>query len=88
MTKEELETIISYNETPELADIETPNVKLKNRLAECMKEYPNDMKFLGSNGEFDRYLVPKKWIKVKPPRKMTEEQRAAAAERARINFGK
>lgn len=88
MTKEELETIINFNETPELADIETPNQTLKRKLAEYAKEYPDQVKFLGSVDEFDRYLVPKKWIKVKPPRKMTEEQRAAAIERAKINFGK
>ena len=88
MTREELETIVSFNETPELADIETPNATLKKKLAEYLKEYPEDMKFLGSSGEFDRYLIPKKWVKIKPPRKMTEEQRAAAVERAKINFGK
>lgn len=88
MMREELETIISFNETPELADIETPNATLKKKLAEYMQEYPDDMKFLGSNNEFDRYLIPKKWIKIRPPRKMTEEQRAAAIERAKINFGK
>lgn len=88
MTREELETIVSFNETPELADIETPNATLKKKLAQYLEEYPDDMKFLGSQGEFDRYLIPKKWVKIRPPRKMTEEQRAAAIERARINFGK
>ena len=88
MMREELETIISFNETPELADIETPNATLKTKLAQYLEEYPDDIKLVSSNGEFDRYLIPKKWVKIRPPRKMTEEQRAAAIERAKINFGK
>jgi hypothetical protein len=36
----------------------------------------------------NRYEVPASWIKINAPKKMTEEQRAELAERARKNFGK
>lgn len=78
----EKETIIIYNGADETASVFTYHTTLQNKLNELVGKNP-DIKVTGQGEEWVRYEVPKSWIKVNPPRKrdMTEEQRAAAAER-------
>ena len=86
LTREELETVISFNELPDcMADIETPNGRMIRMLEKARAEYPDEVVYLGRSAEgFERYQVPKKWIKIRAPRKLTEEQRAAIAEKLRV----
>ena len=86
LTREELETVISFNELPDcMADIETPNGRMIRMLEKARAEYPDEVVYLGRSAEgFERYQVPKKWVKIRAPRKLTEEQRAAIAEKLRV----
>lgn len=82
----EQETIINFNEEEKVASVYTFNKTLQRRLAKLAEQYPDDCK-----REFDTwqpegsvdYTVPKKWIKINPPKKVnfTDEQKAALAER-------
>lgn len=83
LTNEERETIINFNERADSrADVETPCPRLKRQLAKCREDYPNDVEYLGTDAEgFDRYRVPKKWIKIRPPRILTEEQKQEIRDR-------
>ena len=78
----EKETIILYNNADDTASVFTYHTTLQNKLNDLVGKNP-DIKITDQGEEWVRYEVPKSWIKVNPPRKrdMTEEQRAAAAER-------
>lgn len=78
----EQETIINYNEEEKTATVYTFNRGLKAKLAKLAAERPEDCVLSEdyANGS-QTYTVPKRWIKVSPPRKVSEEQKKAAAER-------
>lgn len=81
---EERETIITFNEKDETANVYTMNRALARKLdgltvtranaARRVKAYPDGAQ---------EYEVPKKWVKVNPPRVYSEEQRAEMAARLR-----
>lgn len=79
----EKETSILYTEAESTAEICTYNKALASRLEKLAVEYPDECVECNRFGRDDlcKYIVPKKWIKVSPPKKMSEEQRQAAAER-------
>lgn len=56
--------------------------KLKSKLLKYAESHPEECKILhiNSDGSICAH-VPVKWVKVSPPRTMSEEQRAAAGER-------
>ena len=82
----EKETIITFNEEEQQADIFTFNSTLRKRLAELKERFPNLVK-LNSQDETDgqtsiSYTIPKKFVKINPTRtrKFTDEQRAQLRE--------
>lgn len=82
LTAYERETNILFNESDSTATVFTYNRKLQNDLNELVGKNP-DIIVASSDEEYIKYIIPKSWVRIKPPRKrdMTEEQRAAAAER-------
>lgn len=72
----ERETIILYNEEEQTADVFTYNVALQNKLVNLKVKVDRDNGYGGMS-----FTVPKRWVKVSPPRRMSEEQANAAAER-------
>lgn len=80
LTKYEMETIINFNEEEQTAEIYTYNKSMKRKLEKYSKEKPNECKMvkIGNNDDSVKYSVPKKWIKIYPPRKtksLTEEEK-------------
>lgn len=86
LTGQEKETIICFNESDKEASVFTFNKALIRKMQELKDEYPDDVSFLGwTNEEMSgEWTVPKKWVKVRGSKKMTEEQR----EIARANLSK
>lgn len=82
LDKYERETIINFNEAETTASVYTFNRSLQSKLNKLLGSNP-DISLKYSDEERAEYIVPKKWIKVSPPRQvnLTDEQRAAAAER-------
>lgn len=82
LDKYERETIINFNEAETTASVYTFNRSLQSKLNKLLSSNP-DISLKYSDEERAEYIVPKKWIKVGPPRQvnLTDEQRAAAAER-------
>lgn len=83
LLKIEQETIICYNEEETEAIIDSCNRALIKRLEGLSKDKP-EICYLEREDQYGkRYRIPKKWIRVNPPRKsnMTEEQRQAASVR-------
>lgn len=55
-----------------------------NKLKKLKSEHPDEVDILFTPEENDGMLVarvPKRWIKIVPPRRMSEEQRQACVER-------
>ena len=55
-----------------------------NKLEKLKSEHPDEVDILFTPEENDGMLVarlPKRWIKIMPPRRMSEEQRQACVER-------
>lgn len=86
LTRIEQETIINYNEAEETANVYTYSGTLKRKLLELCETRPDEAKHIKTNqhGGMD-FTVPKKWIKVGPPRTLniTDEERAKKAEHMR-----
>lgn len=80
-TRRERETIICFSEDDKTASVYTSNAKIKRTLDP-----------LAENGTIPKrvydkysaeYVVPKKWVRVRPPHKRTEKQLAAWRETLR-----
>ena len=80
LTKYEQETILNYNEAENTASVYTHNVALMNKLRGLMEEYP-EVKLIRQAHDMLEVEVPKKWIRVSPPRRISEETKAANSKR-------
>ena len=82
LSREERETIILYTEADDRAEVYTHNKKMINRLAKLCAERPDEVeKIREADTGVVTYTVPRDWIRVVPKRRVSEEYRAAAAER-------
>ena len=90
LTNEERETIICFNEQSSTARVFTYNRKMSNYLREQASNPQTSCRLLEDNLNGGlTFEVPKKWVKVRRPRQISEEQRAEMAARARERgFGK
>lgn len=85
----EQETIINFNEADSTASVYTHNRALIRRLDKLAEERPGDChrEKTSHDGKAVDYIIPKAWVKVKPPRIASEAQKAALA-RARETANK
>lgn len=91
LTREEMETIIRFDETNAPAEIFTFNGAMKRKLHSLCEKYPNQFLYdkerseeNGSGGEF--FTVPKRYIKVASPRVLSEDQIEKKREQAKKNL--
>ena len=76
LTKIEKETILLFNEAEPKALVDTYNIALQNRLKELCKTYPEQAVKTRENAHYGMsFEIPKKWIKVVPPRGISPAQR-------------
>ena len=55
---------------------------LKSKLLRLAKDHPNEVKIIAENNDGSMFAhIPVKYIKISPPRKVSDEQREAASER-------
>ena len=82
LSREERETIILYTEADDRAEVYTHNKKMINRLAKLCAERPDEVeKIREADTGAVTYTVPRDWLRVVPKRRVSEQYRAAAAER-------
>ena len=87
LTKYEQETIINYNQEEGTAHCFTRDKALIHKLDDlCLKS--TSIIVVREGDGYKEYTFPKKWVKVKMPRQLSDENRQKAAERARRNFGR
>lgn len=82
LTPFEKETILNFNEGEKTASVYTYNTPMRRRLDQLLKTRPDEISVVRSGEDFTEYIVPKKWIKVSPPRRVSEETK----ERARVRM--
>lgn len=75
----ERETIIRYSEGEQLASVYTHNKALIRKLDKLARDRPEECRLeqVGHGGKSAAFTVPKQWVKINPPRKLTESQRQA-----------
>lgn len=86
LTKYEQETIINYNQEENIASCYTMDRSLIRRLDELAKKH-KEISLIKSSDGIREYTFPKKWIKIRTPKKLSDEQRKNMAIRARERFG-
>lgn len=87
LTKYELETTISYNQDEKNAICYTCDRAMISRL-DKLCEVSSKITVLKTDDYSKTYIFPKKWVKIKKPRELSDEKRKELAKRARLNFGK
>lgn len=77
------ETSIEYLTCNDHATLYSSEAKWIRKIKQLKLEYPNDITIKNEDSESIVVHIPKSWLKVTPPRKMTltDEQREAAKER-------
>lgn len=83
MTQYENETIINYNQAEKTASCYTTNQTLIRQLDNLLDKY-NDIVVKNQNEEYKEYIFPKKWVKIRPPKILTEEQKQVIRDRLAI----
>lgn len=80
LTNYEKETIINYNEDEKTADIYTRSPPLRRKLERLVADHPEDCRLhrITRDGLGAEFYIPKKWIRINPPRRASEAQIAAA----------
>lgn len=77
LTNVEKETVINFNEAERTASVYTHNEALKRQLLELCQSYPEQVRQTASNAWGGlTFELPKKWLKVSPPRVLSPAQRA------------
>lgn len=87
MRNEERETCISYADSDDKAIISSYNAQMVKRLEQLLGDYPDDVTLVWTDTIDDvdgvEVRLPKKWIKIHPPRNLSDEQRQAMSDAAK-----
>lgn len=83
MTLYEQEVSISYNAESDIATVYTAYPPMIRKLEILLDEYPTQVKLERKTENDLTVKLPKRWVKIKPPRIMSEIQKEQAKERMR-----
>ncbi len=77
LSRYEMETIINFNEEEGTASVYTHNKALRHKLEELAQERPEECRLLKVShwDQAVEYYIPKSWVKITPPRQLSEAQR-------------
>lgn len=81
LSRYEQETVITYNEEEKTASVYTHNKALLRRLDKLAQERPDECRIEKARPDAADYIIPKAWVRIRPPRRMSPEQKARCAER-------
>ena len=87
LSKYEQETIISFNEDEKIASVYTYNKAMIKKLDNVCLKFPDlfqvDKEDLYGKHLSKTYKIPKKYISVRMPKSLSDEQKIASAEKAK-----
>ena len=73
---------IGWEKGDAYASVDTPPCRIKSKLQRLHEKYPDEFGCYIENEDGSLYAkVPAKWIKISPPKNMSEEFKEAARER-------
>lgn len=78
------ETVVGYIDSEKTASLCSGERKWINRILKLKEEHPDEIdikEYPENNQGIILAHFPKKWLKINPPRQMSDEQKAAMAER-------
>ena len=78
LSRLEQETIILFNEQEQTAEVFTYNGRMRRELSALAETRPDEVKREGN----ETYIIPKRWVKIRASRILTDEQREEYARRA------
>ena len=85
LTNYERETIITYNEADKTAQVYTCSRPLIRKLDELRAD-SGDISMVREDDYSKTYELPKKWVRVQRPPKLTDEQRKKMSERSKARY--
>ena len=77
----ERETIVNFNDESKTAEIYTCNKALISRLDGYCEKFPELYKLVESDEESKTYSCPKRYVSIRKPKILTEEQKQKIRER-------
>lgn len=78
------ENCIEWIKGSEFAGVTASEIAFKNQVLELAKKRPEDVKIIAMNNDGSIYAhIPRKYVKLRAPRILTEEQRAELVERGK-----
>lgn len=88
LTNYERETILNFNEGENTASVYTHSRALRRKLDKLSADRPEECRLVKTShgGEATEYCIPKKWVKISPPRQISQAQREKMRERAKMAF--
>ena len=86
LTKLEKETIITFNEAENHAELYTCNKPIMKRLEKLCCERPEIFRFIREDCISKEYHFPKSCIKINKPRKLSDAQKKALTQRLKANL--
>ena len=81
LSRYEQESIINFNETESTASVYTHNAALQRLLLELCETHPAQARQIEDNRRGGlTFEIPKKWVKIVPPRALSEAQKRVLEE--------
>lgn len=80
-SKYERETVIIGNDAENVVNISTYQAVWRRRLLKLAEARPDDVKILKQDEDYLEVEVPKRFLKITPPRFISDEQREASRQR-------
>lgn len=68
-------TIIAFDENEKTATVVTGNDYLTSRIEELSERFPDEVEILMRSEDRGEYVIPRRWLKVNPPRQLSDEER-------------
>jgi len=88
LTNYERESVILFNEADKAASVYTYNAALARQLTALCASHPEQVRRSGDNGYGGMtFELPKKWLKISPPRILSEAQKEVLEKMNRKRWG-
>lgn len=83
------ENVIEFLRNQDVATVTFCQPRFVNKVKALAKHYPEEVKITAENEDGSLVAhIPTRWIYLKAPRQLTEEERQALSDRAKKNFGR
>ena len=81
MNKSERETYYNFSDESPIAQVSTYNLRMIQKMLILKEKYPEEVKIIKHQDEYLEADIPKKWLKIRPPRIYSEEEKEVLRER-------